>query len=190
VLCSCKPLVSYAVLSRQPSQLLSLTIALLLTGCGSTPEAPSVVDGPAETELTLNLPEPSAQSCDCETLAVATENYFDRGMRALAARDYVQALHYFERHRDDGEETGRREAEAAIAFVTLITEVVGGDGAGQAGVVDERAELMELALAAAASFERRIATVDALNRALSKDLEKREEALKRLRDLTLGQPES
>jgi len=29
-----------------------------------------------------------------------------------------------------------------------------------------------------------------LNRALSKDLEKREEALKRLRDLTLGQPES
>jgi len=178
------------VLSRQPSQLLSLTIALLLTGCGSTPEAPSVVDGPAETELTLNLPEPSAQSCDCETLAVATENYFDRGMRALAARDYVQALHYFERHRDDGVETGRREAEAAIAFVTLITEVVGGDGAGQAGVVDERAELMELALAAAASFERRIATVDALNRALSKDLEKREEALKRLRDLTLGQPES
>jgi len=57
-------------------------------------------------------------------------------------------------------------------------------------VVDERAELMELALAAAASFERRIATVDALNRALSKDLEKREEALKRLRELTLGQPEA
>lgn len=190
MVCSAKPLVSNAVLRRQSSHMLSLTAALLMSGCGSTPEEPSIVAAPAEAELTLNLPEPSTQSCDCEAVAAAAETYFDRGVRALAVRDYVQALRYFERHRDDGGAEQQREAEVGIAFVTLMTEMVGADDDNTPSAVDERAELMVLSLAAVATLEGRIAAVDALNQALSKDLEKREEALKRLRDLTLGQPES
>lgn len=190
MVCSPKPWVSNAVLRRQSSQLLSLTAALLISGCGSAPEQPSTRATPPEAELTLNLPEPTAQSCDCDALAAAAETYFDRGVRALAARDYVQALRYFERHRDDGSAQQLREAEVGIAFVTLMTEVVGSDQVNGSSAVDERAELMMLALAAVATLEGRIAAMDALNNALSKDLEKREEALKRLRDLTLGQPES
>ncbi len=53
--------------------------------------------------------------------------------------------------------------------------------------VDERAEVMILALAAVQTLEGRLEALDALNKAISEDLEKREEALKRLRDLTLGQ---
>jgi hypothetical protein len=62
------------------------------------------------------------------------------------------------------------------------------DDAGSAGV-DERAEVMILALAAVQTLEGRLEALRALNEALSKDLEKREDALKRLRDLTLGQQE-
>ena len=50
-----------------------------------------------------------------------------------------------------------------------------------------RAEVMILALAAVQTLEGRLEALDALNQAISQDLEKREEALKRLRDLTLGQ---
>ena len=53
--------------------------------------------------------------------------------------------------------------------------------------IDERAEVMILALAAVQTLEGRLEALDALNQAISQDLEKREEALKRLRDLTLGQ---
>lgn len=178
------------MLGRQSSHILSLIAVLFVGGCSSTPEESDSVAAPSEPELTLNLPEPAIPSCDCEALAAEAENYFDRGVRALAARDYVQALRYFERHRDDVDAEGQREADVGIAFVTLITEVVGSGEADGASDVDERAELMVLALAAVTSLEGRIAALEALNRALSKDLEKREEALKRLRELTLGQPES
>jgi hypothetical protein len=79
---------------------------------------------------------------------------------------------------------------AGIAFVTLLSQSgdAVGDDAGASGV-DERAEVMILALAAIQSLESQLSTLQQLNDALSGDLRKREEALKRLRDLTLGQPE-
>ena len=74
-----------------------------------------------------------------------------------------------------------------IAFVTLMSEasIVADESA--ASGIDERAEVMILALAAVQTLEGRLEALDALNKAISQDLEKREEALKRLRDLTLGQ---
>lgn len=129
-------------------------------------------------------------SCDCEALAYEDENYFDRGVRALAARDYDQAVHYFESHRLESGSQGQREADVGIAFVTFMSKAFGADTDTGSSAVDERAELMVLALAALATLEGRLEALDALNRTLSKDLEKREEALKRLRDLTLGQQES
>jgi len=50
--------------------------------------------------------------------------------------------------------------------------------------------LIDLVLVLIAGLEQQIADLSAENAALSADLEKREEALKRLRELTLGQPEA
>jgi len=57
-------------------------------------------------------------------------------------------------------------------------------------VVSDRAVLIDLVLVLIAGLERQIVNLGAENAALSADLEKREEALKRLRELTLGQPEA
>jgi hypothetical protein len=178
------------VLRRHASHIVSFAAVLAITGCSSTPEEISSEPTLAEPELTLNLPEPTVSSCDCEALVDSDENYFDRGVRALAARDYDQAVRYFESHRLGGGTQEQREADVGMAFVTLMSKSLGADADTGSSAVDERAEIMVLALAVLATLEGRLETLDALNRTLSKDLEKREEALKRLRDLTLGQQES
>ena len=170
-----------------PRSALILATMLVFAGCAA-PEPTTTAPEPEVAAVELNLPEPEPVApCDCEALLVAEENYFDRGVRALAARDYEQAAAYFERHRETGGTEAQREADVGIAFVTLMTEASISDGESGASGVDERAEVMILALAAVQTLEGRIEALDALNKAISEDLEKREEALKRLRDLTLGQ---
>ncbi len=166
---------------------LAIAAAILLAGC-ATPEPQTAAPEPEVAEVELNLPEPVDEtSCDCDAVVEVQENYFDRGVRALAARDYEQAGIYFERHRDSEGSEAQREADVGIAFVTLMSEAsIATSESGSSGV-DERAEVMILALAAVQTLEGRIEALDALNKAISEDLEKREEALKRLRDLTLGQ---
>lgn len=166
---------------------LPVATMILLAGCAS-PEPTATQPEQEVTAVELNLPEPQPIApCDCEALAVPDENYFDRGVRALAARDYEQAAIYFERHRESGGSEAQREADVGAAFVALMTEASIATGEGGASGVDERAEVMILALAAVQTLEGRIEALDALNKAISEDLEKREEALKRLRELTLGQ---
>ena len=166
--------------------IVALTV-LVASGC-ATPESEAPKPEPAVSAAALNLPDPlTADDCDCDELAVVEENYFDRGVRALAARDYDQAATYFERHRDSGNTEAQREADVGIAFVTLMSEASIVTEESVASGIDERAEVMILALAAVQTLEGRLEALDALNQAISQDLEKREEALKRLRDLTLGQ---
>lgn len=189
MLCSAKPNKSATVPHRLLSLPTGLLIGLLVSGCASQ-DSPESDSGLEVAEVELNLPEPETSQTDCacdELLSVVDENYFDRGVRALAARDYEQAKIYFERHRGSGGSEVQREADVGIAFVTLMSETsLVSDEQGASGV-DERAEVMILALAAVQTLEGRLEALNAINEALSKDLEKREEALKRLRDLTLGQ---
>lgn len=171
----------------------ALAIVLALGGCASAPapapEPQPEPTPPAPSELNIPLPNSEA-GCDCPAADAVVENYFDRGVRALAARDYDRARVYFKRHRDSDEPQAVREADVGIAFVTLLSqsEHAPADDAGASGV-DERAEVMILALAAIETLEGQLAMLQQLNDALNSDLAKREEALKRLRDLTLGQPE-
>ena len=160
--------------------------SLVVSGCVS-PESAAPEPEPEVSAAELNLPDPLAADCNCEAMVVVEENYFDRGVRALAARDYDQAATYFERHRDSAGSEAQREADVGIAFVTLMSEASIATADSAASGVDERAEVMILALAAVQTLEGRLEALDALNKAVSEDLEKREEALKRLRDLTLGQ---
>lgn len=174
-----------------PPQIALTALAfVLVAGCASAPEPqPQPKAVTPKKEVTLNLPDPAPiAACECEALVERAENNFDRGVRALAARDYEQAKVHFQRHRASGGSEAQREADVGIAFVTLMSDAAKGGDARAEGV-DERAEVMILALAAVQTLEGRLDALNALNEALSKDLEKREEALKRLRDLTLGQQE-
>ena len=171
-------------------RVVSLTSAAALTallmGCATAPAPETAPALTTPTPAELNIP-----SCHCDEPApAAVENHFDRGVRALAARDYARARVYFERHGDMDEEQFQREAEVGIAFVSLLQASVD-DGRSENGAsgVDERAEMMILAMAAIEMLESQLATLAEQNEVLVADLEKREEALKRLRDLTLGQPE-
>lgn len=175
----------------------SLVIALSVTlfACQSVPELPAEpqTENDPVSQINLNIPDPKAEpetGCPCPEGVARDENYFDRGVRALAARDYERAGVYFERHRQEGGPQAQREADVGLAFVTLLDKALEGtDAAFQGAGVDERAEVMILALAAVQVLEGRLDALDAINKALTEDLGKREEALKRLRDLTLGQEE-
>ena len=169
----------------------------LLIGCQTVPVAEEKESSPAEasaaliseTPPQLNIPESIVDaSCDCsEMVAIPDETHFDHGVRALAARDYAQALRYFERHADVESEKAQREAEIGLAFIAVL-RADGSDGT-SSQALDERAEIMSLVLASLTQLEDRLSELDRKNSTLVRDLEKREAVLKRLRELTLGQLE-
>ena len=86
-----------------------------------------------------------------------------------------------------GEVVGRELG--GITAPELIEYPIEGDPS-TAGEVTDRSVLIDLVLVLIAGLEQQIADLSTENAALSADLEKREEALKRLRELTLGQPEA
>ncbi len=137
----------------------------------------------------LNIPEPATEaSCDCDVLAVEVEEtYFDRGIRALAARDYAQALRYFEAHRDADDANATREAEIGLAFIAVLQADTRDPSNSQA--LDDRAEVISLALSLLTRLEDEVTALGKVNSRLLDDLEKREAVLERLRELTLGQLE-
>jgi len=162
-------------------------LLVTLAGCASSPVPDTELDAVLDSEINLHLPIDEPEDFSCECVAAPSENYFDRGVRALAARDYPQAKIYFEEHRLSAGEGADREADVGLAFVALLSvEVSESHPAYSASGIDERAEVMTLALAAVTVLEDRLKALTALNEALSTDLERREDALKRLRDLTLG----
>ena len=137
----------------------------------------------------LNIPESvSEAACDCEALVVEVEEtYFDRAIRALAARDYAQALQYFEAHRDAGDVNSVREAEIGLAFIAVLQADSRDPSNSQA--LDDRAEVISLALSLLTRLEDKVSALGKANSQLVDDLEKREAVLERLRELTLGQLE-
>lgn len=112
------------------------------------------------------------------------------GLQALSEVDYVAAGERFQEHALSGGEQAPEEAAVGQALTATLSEYsIEGDPSTM-GVVSDRAVLIDLVLVLIAGLEQQIANLGAENAALSADLEKREEALKRLRELTLGQPEA
>ena len=176
--------------------LLALLTSGLLVGCQSTPVSNASVAAPASTiEASaeqipeLNIPESVLDvDCNCSDLVVTPEETdFDRGIRALAARDYPQARRYFQSHAKIDALSASREAEIGLAFIAFLRA----DGKDQSNseALDDRAEIMVLALALLTQLESQVSRLDEVNIKLASDLEKREAVLKRLRELTLGQLE-
>jgi tetratricopeptide (TPR) repeat protein len=184
---------------------LALPAAVLLLGACATPppaepEAPP--RSPEDVELTLNLPAEKADCVCAQDPSLDDRTFLERGMQTLAAGDYVEAVQYFQRYRRlENTAVAQWEAEIAIAYASMLpaSPFYDVDAARDAytdlqarepqGAKHHAIVLMQQALESFVLMERHIEDLENRTGMLEDDLEKREQALKRLRELTLGQPE-
>ena len=152
-------------------------------------------------ELTLNLPRSQAGDCECPGAAGARNTtLFDRGLVALAAGHVEEATEHFRRYRRlETTAIAQWEADVALTWASVLADRRSLDRAALAAGLqrlqpppagDTRphatAHLMHAALQALAAMHGQLADLEQRNANLEDDLEKREEAIKRLRELTLG----
>jgi len=126
----------------------------------------------------------------CQRPGDSPLDHFMLGLQALSQGDYVAAVKRFEEHALSGGEQAPKEAAAGQALVDTLSEYPIEVEPSAERVVSDQAVLIDLVVLLIAGLEQQIVNLGAENAALSADLQKREEALKRLRELTLGQPEA
>ena len=165
-----------------------LSALLVLSGCSVQPSG--VASGSSDqSELDQSAAgEVEASVCQCPIDSPSDD--FMLGLQALSQGDYAAAGQHFDQHAHGGGEQAPREAAAGQALADTLYEHLIGEGSSTADEVTDRAMLIDLVLMLIAGLEQKVAELSAENAALVVDLEKREEALKRLRELTLGQPEA
>ncbi len=186
----------------KPRHLGTALALTLIAGCASEPPAPAAGDASArerDVELNLNLPEPPV--CDCPAPG-ADHTFLERGFRSLAAGDSIEAVQYFQRYRRlEKNPTAAWEADVAIAYASILPNSPFYDL--EAATVasaelqatrpvepapHDTAVLLARALEALVELARHLDDLEGSNAMLRQDLEKREQALRRLRELTLGEP--
>jgi len=191
------------------SPALGLMFMLFLQACVITaPErerdsVPTVQRQDREVELNLNLPEPS--DCNCQPDEAAVDyTFLERGMQALARGEYIEAVQQFQRYqRLEKGDTARWEANLAIAYVSMLprSPFYDGDAAllsftqlqqnyREDMQLNDSIALLYEALDAFLQQAKHLDDIENSNAILREDLAKREQALKRLRELTLGQREA
>ena len=182
----------------------------LLQACATSPgtDAPAD-DAPAKAprdpvELTLNLPENTPAACDCTPQAAVDRTFLDKGISNLAAGDYREAVNYFRRYQRLESSPGVDwEAGIAIAYVKMIpaSPYYNWRAAHESylrlmrkppeGVqLNEQIILMRDMLAILVQLHLQVDGLQSEKAAVTESLEKREEALRRLRELMLGQKEA
>lgn len=173
-------------------------------GAAAAPAKPVPAPEPEKVpvgELTLHLPEPHSPDCDCSGAIKATPTFLEKGFAALAARDYREAVNYFRRYQRLESSPGVDwEASIAVAYVKMIPESPYYNWRAaresylrlmrevpQGVKLHEQVELYRDTLAILIDLHMQVNDLQSESAALSEALEKREEALRRLRELTLGQ---
>ena len=179
-----------------------LFLALSLGGCTTAPAPPAEPPprSPEDVELTLNLPG-GDPSCVCEAAPAEDRTFLERGVETLAAGEYVEAVQYFQRYRRmETSPVAQWEADIAIAYASMLPSSPFFDVAAASGAyMDLQARepegfkhhaivLMQQALESFVLMDRHIEDLENRASVLEDDLSKREDALRRLRELTLGQP--
>lgn len=184
----------------QFTTLAAVAMALLLQACAGSPASPdsSTVSGQEpEPELNLNLPDQADPSCACPDSA--DHDLLEKGFRALNAGDHREAVNYFRRYqRLETSPAVEWEAEIAVAYDKMFPKspYYNKKAASESyhRLTREQPEkvhpiilTMRDSLAILVALHERLDEQQNENDVLVEELEKREEALKRLRELVLGQ---
>lgn len=172
---------------------------LILQACGGNPPVEDEAAAPAEPvpEITLNLP---SESCVCEEEEEHDYTFLEKGFRTLHDGDYLESLQYFQRYlRMETSPRAKYEARVAIAYLSILPDSPIFDSRSVEASypslqrsrdpdwrVHDQILLMEETLEGFLDMQRQITRLQQSNRVLRDDLEKKEEAIKRLRDLLLG----
>ena len=165
-----------------------LSALLVLSGCSLQPSDAASGSGDqsgSDQSATIDL---EAIVCQCPNDSPSDD--FLLGLQALSQGDYAAAGQHFEEHALSGGEQASGEAATGQALADTLSEYPIGEDSSTANESTDRSMLIDLVLVLIAGLEQEVAELSAENAALAVDLEKREEALKRLRELTLGQPEA
>ncbi len=198
---------------NRPLFLVACGCIFLLQACATTTTPEAVVpveEAPAQetrapVKLTLNLPEKPADATACTPPPAVDRTFLEKGFNNLAAGDYREAVNYFRRYQRLESSSGADwEASIAVAYVKMIPQspyynwrtaresylrLMRKPPA--AGVqLHEQIVLMRDMLAILSGLHVNINDLQSENAALTEALEKREEALRRLRELMLGQKEA
>ena len=176
-------------------------IVLLLQACASGSPA---IDSPqvsSSNEITLNLPDQTLAPCVDDQNVGADYTYLEKGFSAMVAGDNVEAVNYFRRYQRLESSPGADwEAGIAIAYEKMLPDSPYYNWRAAADAyrrlmrrVPEGIELNQQVLILGGTLAVLVELHDYIDELqnekddLSENLEKREEALKRLRELILGQ---
>ena len=165
-----------------------LSALLVLSGCSLQPSDAASGSGDQSGSDQSATSDQEAIVCQCPNDSPSDD--FMLGLQALSQSDYAAAAQHFEEHALSGGEQAPEEAAIGQALADTLSEYPIGEDPSTPDEVTDRAILIDLVLVLIAGLEQKVAELSAENAALAVDLEKREEALKRLRELTLGQPEA
>ena len=174
---------------RLPIGTILLTAAvLLLGGCGLAPMTGAGSVEPAEASASQGDGEAGMQrTCDCPSDVVF--DAYDEGVRALAAGQYEAARAAFAAYAASGGEGVAAEAMTATALSHRLEQRQSVPLVIQNDDQRSRVTIAEMVLELIVPLEAELNATRESNETLSAELAKREDALKRLRELTLGQPE-
>ena len=176
-------------------------IVLLLQACASGSPA---IDSPqvsGSNEITLNLPDQTLAPCVDDQNVGVDYTYLEKGFSAMVAGDNVEAVNYFRRYQRLESSPGADwEAGIAIAYEKMLPDSPYYNWRAAADAyrrlmrrVPEGIELNQQVLILGGTLAILVELHDYIDELqnekddLSENLEKREEALKRLRELILGQ---
>jgi len=162
-------------------------VMMLLASCSLMPEGASSTSADAGG-VSQSAVESDTDICQCP--GAIESDPFTVGLQALAEGDFEAARTAFDEHAMMASEQAPREAEAGRALTDILSQYRAEGDQPEVVARSDRAMLIELVLTLITGLEQQVSDLNAQNAALSADLEKREEALKRLRELTLGQPEA
>jgi len=168
---------------------------LLIAGCGGTPDK-GAGDADAVPEITLNLPQ---TDCAC-TEPSQDYTFLEKGFLALEDDQYLEALQYFQRYqRIEKSPRANVEARIAIAYLSILPDSPIYDRVAaresysalrpritRSMELHDKVLLMKGSLDVFLELDEQVERLKESNSSLRSELDKREEALKRLRDLTLG----
>ena len=192
----------------RPALLAAAILVCLLQACATPapsepaaqPQAQPEPQPEPVPELTLNLPQ--QQNCICDEEQEPRDyTFLEKGFDAMVAGEYIEAVQYFQRY-NRLEDTPESDWETgiAIAYISMLPQSPFHDPEvarksyrrlkkkyGDNLDLHEMTLVMRDSLETFVVMERKIEKLQADNATLRKELEKREEAIRRLRELTLGQ---